>query len=191
MVMLTIMLHRFMTFAFILHPLSQSDHVFLLSNISCIHPARARQEQKQSAWDDESQRERMLQREALRSMRADNTITAAEKSIRGGSSSSGGGINQQPYQLEGKRADESSKDFKLRIRQETRKTLAVELQKLTSTAQKRKARLKERSTKRKQKKGKGKNVDEYQEVRVPAIWRLWHGDVLSCACTYPCHGREH
>lgn len=49
------------------------------------------------------------------------------------------------------------KAFKMRIRQETRKTLHEELSGMSSTSQKRKLRLKERKMKRK---GKGKGTGD-------------------------------
>lgn len=62
-------------------------------------------------------------------------------------------IKEEMKKIEGKREDESMKTFKKRLRQETRETLRDEIKGLTSTAQKKKMRLKERKQQRK--KGKG------------------------------------
>lgn len=86
---------------------------------------------KERSWDDENTRELMLQREALRTLRESEKSSSANA-----------------RKIEGKKTDESMKDFKTRIRQETRNALRDELKNLTSTAKKRKVRLKERKIKR-------------------------------------------
>lgn len=60
-------------------------------------------------------------------------------------------IKEEIKKIEGKREDESMKTFKKRLRQETRETLRDEIKGLTSTAQKKKLRLKERKQQRKAK----------------------------------------
>ena len=86
---------------------------------------------KERSWDDDNSRELMLQREALRTLRESEKSSSANA-----------------RKIEGKKTDETMKDFKMRIRQETRNALRDELKNLTSTAKKRKERLKERKIKR-------------------------------------------
>lgn len=62
--------------------------------------------------------------------------------------------------IEGKRNDESMKSFKKRLRQETRETLRDEIKGLTSTAKKRKIRLRDRKQQRK----KGSKQSHSSEV---------------------------
>jgi nucleosome binding factor SPN SPT16 subunit len=60
--------------------------------------------------------------------------------------------------LEGRRADESMKAFKTRIRNETRKTLHEELSGRGSTSQRRKEKMKELRVRKKEKKKKRKGA---------------------------------
>ena len=100
---------------------------------------------KERLWDDDNSRELQLQREAMRNIRSDE-----KKKL----------VND--VKVEGKREDESMKDFKTRIRQDTRNTLRDELKGLSATAKKRKERLKERKLKRKGLPGKASRL-EYEE----------------------------
>jgi hypothetical protein len=68
-------------------------------------------------------------------------------------------IKEEMKKIEGKREDETMKTFKKRLRQETRETLRDEIKGLTSTAQKKKMRLKERKLKRKEGKGVQEHLD--------------------------------
>lgn len=76
---------------------------------------------------------------------ASSSVTSAKEEIR---------------KIEGKREDESMKSFKKRLRQETRETLRDEIKGLTSTAQKKKQRLKERKLQRKKGKGEERLVHQ-------------------------------
>jgi len=101
---------------------------------------------KERSWDDENERELRLQREAKRMLAIDESKKKmAEKKI------------------EGKREEESMKEFKMRIRQETRVALRDELKGMTATSKKRKERLKERKLKRKGLTGKVSVEDEEEE----------------------------
>ena len=62
---------------------------------------------REDRWDDEEQREHILQREALRELR----MNQHKKD------------NQKEKILEARRSDESMKAFKARIKQETRKVI--------------------------------------------------------------------
>jgi len=106
------------------------------------HADRKRKERR---FDDENVRELLLQREAVRSLKEEEKKKAAND-----------------RKIEGKKESESMKDFKTRVRQETRKTLQEELKNMTSTAKKRKERLKERKAKRKGLPGKV-NREEIEE----------------------------
>jgi len=87
---------------------------------------------KERVWEDDNSRELALQREAIRSLRDGEKKKLAND-----------------RKIEGKKEEESMKEFKTRIRQETRNTLRDELKSMTSTAKKRKERLKDRKLKRK------------------------------------------
>lgn len=99
------------------------------------------------SWDVEEDREILMQREALRSLRKEGKAVELLPSgnKKGGNKSSDTAVKK----IEGKKEDESMKDFKARVRQETRITLRDELQSITKTAKKRKLRLKERKMKNK------------------------------------------
>eukprot|EP01038_Epipyxis_sp_PR26KG_P011487 gene11487-15386_t len=102
---------------------------------------RALKKQKlRESWNTEEKQELLLQREALRSLK-----TTDEKKIK---------------KIEPKGVNESLRDFKKRIREETRQTLNEELGKLSTTAIKRKEKLKERN---KAKKLKKKNPNHAEE----------------------------
>lgn len=78
------------------------------------------------------------------SKQTDHTASSSSSS-----SSSVTSIKEEMKKIEGKREDETMKTFKKRLRQETRETLRDEIKGLTSTAQKKKLRLKERKLQRK------------------------------------------
>lgn len=115
-----------------------------------------KQRQHDTAWDDDAQRERLLQREALRSLRDSSSAAGVMKTQQQ--------CEQQHRSIEPKKEGESQKSFKERLRQETRKTLNEELRKLSSTAQKRRSRLKERSVRRKKGTKHKSNSDAHEEV---------------------------
>ena len=96
-----------------------------------------KQQAEQLSWDNEEDKEVMMQREALRALRTDKQNDNAAIDKRDTS----------------KRADETMKQFKQRIRDETKVILRDELKGMTATAKKRKLRLKERKLKR-----RGKNT---------------------------------
>jgi hypothetical protein len=81
------------------------------------------------------------------------------------SSSATSNFKEEIKKIEGKRDDETMKAFKKRLRQQTRETLRDEIKGLTSTAQKRKLRLKERKQQRK--KGVVKNNDKTGSENTP------------------------
>ena len=107
---------------------------------------------KERVWEDDNSRELALQREAIRSLRDGEKKKLAND-----------------RKIEGKKEEESTKEFKTRIRQETRNTLRDELKSMTSTAKKRKERLKDRKLKRK---GLPGRVDrpEFEEGFSSAAW---------------------
>jgi len=102
---------------------------------------------KERAWDDENERELRLQREAKRML----AIEEEKKKV-------------VEKKIEGKKEGESMKEFKMRIRQETRTTLRDELKGMSATSKRRKERLRERKMKRKgiatSKKGEGDEEEE-------------------------------
>jgi len=104
-----------------------------------------------SQWMDDDKRERQLQKEALRVLRQEE----AEKR------------NGRVKKVEGKREDENMKEFKERVRQETRATLAAEMNKMTKTAKKKKAFLAakklEKKTGVKRQKGAAQGADDEEE----------------------------
>ena len=105
---------------------------------------KRKQQGEQMSWDNEEDKEVMLQREALRALRTDkkNDNAAIEK------------------RDTSKRTDETMKQFKQRIRDETKVILRDELKGMTSTAKKRKLRLKERKLKRQGKLQKSSGGDD-------------------------------
>ena len=86
-------------------------------------------------FDDLDHAEKMLQREAVRQLRDVQSKNLHHK------------VGQNV--VEGKRTDESMKDFQHRIRQETKITLRDELIKLTKTSQKKKEHMKAKKMKKK------------------------------------------
>ena len=72
-------------------------------------------------------------------------------------------VKEETKKIEGKRDDESMKSFKKRLRQETRETLRNEIKGLTSTAQKKKRRLKERKQQRKKGKHSADEVSSHDK----------------------------
>lgn len=104
---------------------------------------REAKKRKERSWDNEEDRDRLLQQEALRALR-----------LAGQS-----GMNVKRKQPDAKRPGESMKEFKSRIRQETRITLKEELKAMSSSVKKRKERLKERKQRLKQKKKGNMNED--------------------------------
>jgi len=115
---------------------------------------------KDRLWQDDNSRELMLQREAVRNLKE----TERQKM-------------STDRKIEGKKEDESMKEFKTRIRQETRNTLRDELKNMTSTAKKRKERLKERKLKRKGMPGKVTRVDVEEGFSSASDGRLRHSDL--------------
>lgn len=120
---------------------------------------------KERSMDNDDDREILMQREALRAIRLTKThVKGTDK-------------------VEGKKVDETMKEFKDRVRDQTKVTLIEELSKLTSTAKKRKERLKERKVKRKLKKssksnnGSDGNSDEETEFFEAANGRLRPSDL--------------
>ena len=87
------------------------------------------------AFDDLEHAEKMLQREAVRQLRDVRSKNLHHK--------------QGQNVAEGKRPDESMKDFQHRIRNETKITLRDELLKMTKTSQKKKEHMKAKKIKKK------------------------------------------
>lgn len=93
--------------------------------------SKKKKRRKEWDWENEDERDLMIQRDAMREIQHNKTNTT-----------------KNMKKIEGKRENETMKQFKRRLRQETRITLKEEVKKLSSTAQKRKLRLKERKLKR-------------------------------------------
>ena len=89
-------------------------------------------------FDDEKAYERMLQHAAKKQMKVEEDKNRY----------AGGGGTNKIKSVEGKKDDESMKQFKNRVREETRKTLREELSKLTSTSKKNKKFLIEKKNKK-------------------------------------------
>jgi hypothetical protein len=130
---------------------------------------QATKKRKERSWDNEEDRDRLLQQEALRALRV---ADQSEKNVK----------RKQP---EAKRPGESMKEFKTRIRQETRLTLKEELKAMSSSTKKRKEKLKEKKMKLKEKKNKStangdddlKDSEDAQEFHQSADGRLRASDL--------------
>lgn len=96
-----------------------------------LHEERVRKSSKRWAdeWDDEDKRERLLQREARRQLKQE-----AEQKRQGGIK-----------KVEGKKEGEKMRDFRDRMRKETRETLSIAAMKVTKSSMKKKAFLKEKN----------------------------------------------
>jgi hypothetical protein len=89
----------------------------------------------------------LIQREGLRALRDEKRYP---------------NMTQKKTEIEGKRNDENMRDFKIRIREETKNILIDELKGMTATAKKKKLRLAERKKKKKTSKLKGNNEDQIE-----------------------------
>jgi len=87
--------------------------------------------------EDPEHIERMLQREAIRQLRMEN-----EKN-------GGSGLKKNKHELEGRKENETMKQFKTRIREETRAALRNEVKKITATAKKKREYLTDKKFKKK------------------------------------------
>jgi hypothetical protein len=103
---------------------------------------KAEQRRMKGAESEEDRKEIMLQREALRQI-------AQSKEMK----------KTKDHSLEGRKADESMKAFKTRIRNETKKTLHEELSGRSSTSQRRKEKVKLLRVKKKEKKREKGHAD--------------------------------
>jgi len=99
---------------------------------------RRAEKRQRKREEDPEHIERMLQREAIRQLRLEN-----EKN--GG----GSALKKNKRELEGRREDETMKQFKTRIREETRAALRNEVKKITATAKKKRAYLTDKKFKKK------------------------------------------
>ena len=106
------------------------------------------------AFDDDKTFERMLQHEARRQIKVEE-----EK----GTSSTSGIGTARVKSIEGKKEDETMKEFKNRIRQETSKTLREEIGKLKSSSKKSKQYLVDKKNKKKGKVTVDVDKEEYEE----------------------------
>ena len=90
----------------------------------------------------------LIQREGLRALRDEKRYP---------------NMNQKKKtEVEGKRNDENMRDFKIRIREETKSILIDELKGMTATAKKKKLRLAERKKKKKASKLNGNNEEQIE-----------------------------
>jgi hypothetical protein len=106
------------------------------------------------AFDDDKTFERMLQHEARRQIKVEEE--------KGASSTSGIGT-ARVKSIEGKKEDETMKEFKNRIRQETSKTLREEIGKLKASSKKSKQYLVDKKNKKKGKVTVDVDKEEYDE----------------------------
>ena len=123
--------------------------------------ARRDAKRKERPWDTDDAKERELQREARRVLRE----TERTKHV------------SSQKKIEGKRDDESMRDFKVRIRQETRMTLKEAVTNNSATSIKRKERLKDRKLKREGKPARVARVDEEEGFSSAANGRLRASDM--------------
>lgn len=105
-------------------------------------------EKKRSRYEDETYKEKQIQNEALRMLRGAELVKNNRKDTK---------------KVDPKKESETMKEFKDRVRRETRTTLNEELPKLTVSAKRRKLKLIERSNKKKQKIYRKNHPNELEE----------------------------
>lgn len=130
---------------------------------------KSSKKRKSHDWDNEEERERMLQQEAMRDIRREEKQAVIKKK-----------------QIAAKMPGEKLSDFKKRLRQETTKTLNEEISKMSSTARRRKEKLKERSRVKVEKKrsaGKKGDAEDVQDFHMSEKGKIRPSD-LGCPASF-------
>jgi len=100
--------------------------------------AHKRKIRQSGNWEDSVDRDSFIQRDGLRYLKKEDPSKEVQK--------------KKEQKVQPKQENESMRDFKLRMRQQTRVIMNEELQKLTASSKRRKGKMIERTKKRKEKK---------------------------------------